>query len=42
MEGANDTALEDTPETFNPVGVNGADNILPPRVVNGVELGRSV
>lgn len=35
VERANDTAFEDTPETFNCLGVNRADNVLPSRMVNG-------
>jgi hypothetical protein len=35
MERADDTALEDRPETFNGLSVNCADNVLASRMVNG-------
>jgi hypothetical protein len=34
MERADDTALEDTPEAFNGLGVYSADNVLPLGMVN--------
>jgi hypothetical protein len=35
VERANDAALKDRPEALNRVGVNCADDVLPPAVVNG-------
>jgi hypothetical protein len=35
VERADDAALENAPETFNRLGVNGTDNVLPFSVVNG-------
>jgi hypothetical protein len=35
VERADDAALEDAPKTFNRLGVNGTNHVLPSRVVNG-------
>src|ERR1700732_727365 len=35
VERTDDTALEDAPEAFNRLGVNGTDDVLPLGVVNG-------
>jgi len=34
VEGADDAVLEDAPESFNRIGVNRADNILPMGVID--------
>jgi hypothetical protein len=35
VESADDAALENVREAFNRIGVDRADNVLPPRMVNG-------
>jgi hypothetical protein len=35
VECADDTALDDAPKALNRVGINSADHVLMPRVVNG-------
>ena len=39
VEGSNDTALEDRPESFDGVGMNCADNVLTSRVIDDLVVG---